>query len=148
LTVNSNRLRAGFRLVLVSLTLTALVGALFPVSGSAAPSAANIDQCTNGTVGPPIAKEPCLVGTLGGTKFANWVNGNSNGNKSHWREGDFISYRVTFTGLTTGSHTIIFHYDTVHGAKHALDYVGSFDRTETTSPTATQFQPQRQQSML
>jgi hypothetical protein len=133
------RLRSSVRAGLVAATVLCMAVALSPVPTSAAGAAANIDQCTNGAVGPPISKEPCLIGTLGGTKFANWVNGNSNGNKSHWREGEFISYRVTVTGLTVGSHTIVFHYDTVHGAKHALDYVGSFDKTETTSPVASTF---------
>src|SRR2546426_230123 len=118
--------------------------ALSPIPASAASAAANIDQCTNGAVGPPISREPCLVGSVANTsgvlkKYANWVNGNSNGNQSHWTEGDFISYRVTVTGLTAASHTIVFHYDTIHGSKHAIDYVGSFDATETTSPTATTF---------
>ena len=139
MTGNLSRLRTSLRIGLVGVTVFCMAVALSPMPASAAGAAANIDQCTNGAVGPPISKEPCLVGTLGGTKFANWVNGNSNGNKSHWREGEFISYRVEVTGLTAGSHTIVFHYDTVHGAKHALDYVGSFDATETTSPTASTF---------
>src|SRR4029453_11638815 len=41
--------------------------------------------------------------------------------------------------LAAGTHTLDFHWDTVHSSKHALDYIGSFDATETTSPTPTQF---------
>jgi len=94
-----------------------------PTSNSAA---ANLDQCTNGGVGK--TEEPCKIG---GT-YSNWVNGNSNGQKSHWKEGEFISYRTTITGLSAGAHTLKIQYDTVHGGKHAIDYLGSFDATETT----------------
>src|SRR5712691_2117488 len=107
----------------------ALVVALLPSSSFAAQAAANIDQCTNGGVGPPLSLEPCLNGTLDSTKFSNWVNGDSNGNKSHWQEGDFIAYRVTLTGLPVGSNTLVFDYQTVHGNKHAIDFIGSFDAT-------------------
>jgi len=65
------------------------------------------------------------------------VNGNVNGQKAHWKEGEFLPYRATVSGLAAGAHTLDFHYDTVHGSKHALDYLGSFDATETTSSTAT-----------
>jgi hypothetical protein len=131
-------IRARLRPWIVSASALALLVAVFPAApASAAQAAANLDQCTNGGVGPPLSLEPCLNGTLGGTKFANWVNGDSNGQKSHWQEGDFISYRVTLTGLTAGSHFVVFDYQTVHGSKHAIDYIGSYDATETTSPTAT-----------
>ncbi|HEV2477219.1 MAG TPA: DUF11 domain-containing protein, partial [Candidatus Dormibacteraeota bacterium] len=130
--------RANLRVVKVGLSAIALIVALWaPAPASAAGAAASLDQCTNGAVGPPVVAEPCLNGTLSGTSFANWVNGDSNGNKSHWREGDFISYRVTLTGLSAGSHTLVFHYDTVHGSKHAIDYLGSWDATEQTITAPT-----------
>src|SRR5690348_10172203 len=134
----SRRIRAPRSVLLLSLSVVAMVAAFFPMPTSAAGAAANLDQCTNGSVGPPLTPEPCLNGTLGGTKDANWVNGDSNGQKSHWQEGDYISYRVTVTGLTPNTdHTITFHYDTVHGSKNAIDFLGSFDATETTSLTPT-----------
>jgi hypothetical protein len=101
---------------------------------AAAAPAANIDQCANGGVGPPLELEACR-NTNGDS---NWVNGNVNGQKAHWQEGDFISYRAVLTDLAAGAHTLDIHWDTVHGGKHAIDYLGSFDATETTSPTATQ----------
>src|SRR2546426_11076 len=85
-------------------------------------SAANLDQCTNGGVGDPL--ESC--------QGNNWVNGNANGQKAHWKEGEFISYRVTISGLTSGTHTLQANYDTVHGGKHAIGYLGAFHATETT----------------
>src|SRR5206468_940458 len=72
--------------------------------------------------------------------YKNWVNGDANGNKSHWRENDFISYRVTVVAQP-GSHDIEISYDTVHGGKHAIDYLGSFDATETTATSAGAFNP-------
>jgi hypothetical protein len=104
-------------------------------TATAANQAADIDQCANGSVGPPLALDECR-NTNGDS---NWVNGNVNGSKAHWKEGDFISYRAVLTHLDPGTHTLDFHWDTVHSSKHALDYIGSFDATETTSPTATQF---------
>ena len=99
---------------------------------------ANLDQCTNGGVADP--PEPCK-GTNGSAidGFKNWVSGNSNGSKSHWREGEFISYRDTIAVGVAGTHVFQIHYDTVVSSEHAIDYLGSFDYTETTSTTPTTF---------
>jgi hypothetical protein len=137
---SSHAARAALRSVMVVLTVAAFVAPALSGSALAATNpSANIDQCTNGAVGPPLTLSPCLNGTLGTTTYSDWVNGNSNGQKSHWREGEFISYRVRLANLPVGSHTLDIQYDTVHGGKHAIDYVGSFDATETTSTTANQF---------
>jgi hypothetical protein len=95
-------------------------------------SAADLDQCTNGGVGDP--PEPCTDAT-----FSNWVNGDANGSKSHWAEDEFMPYRTVIAGITAGQpgHTLAIGYDTVHGGGHAVDYLGSFDATETTSATST-----------
>ncbi|TLZ52584.1 MAG: hypothetical protein E6K18_02670, partial [Methanobacteriota archaeon] len=87
-------------------------------------STADLDQCTNGGVGS--TPEPCK-GSNGAPidGFKNWVNGNANGGKAHWKEGEFISYRVTIEALSAGSHTLVATYDTVHSGKHAIDYIGS-----------------------
>ncbi len=99
----------------------------------------SLDQCTNGGVGE--TPEPCRGSSIqpnGAVEtFKNWVNGDANGQKAHWKEGDFIAYRTRLSGLTAGTHTLILHYDTVSSKKHALDYLGSYDATETTSATAT-----------
>jgi len=117
-------------------------------AGGALKVAANLDQCQNGAKGPPIVLNPCRNGALGSTSYSDWVNGNVNGSKAHWNEGDFLTYRAKLTGLSgavagaPSSHTLVFQYDTVHGGKHAIDYIGSFDADglpngETTSATAT-----------
>ena len=86
-------------------------------------AAGNLDQCANGGIGDPV--EPC--------SGAGWVNGNVNNSKAHWREGDSVAYRQVLTGFTVGStgNTVTIGYDTTKAGKHALDYLTSFDRTET-----------------
>lgn len=86
-------------------------------------AAGNLDQCANGGIGDPVV--PCAN--------PNWENGNVNQSKAHWREGDSVAYRQILTGFTPGStgNTVTLGYDTTKGGKHALDYLTSFDRTET-----------------
>ena len=85
-------------------------------------AAANLDQCANGGVGDP--HEPCTM--------TNWVNGNLGASKAHYNEGDSVPYRLRFSNLDTAvSHTVTFSWDTTKSGKHAIDYVTSFDRTET-----------------
>lgn len=89
--------------------------------------AANLDQCRNGGVGE--TPQPC-TGSGGGN--AGYVNGNAGGENAHYTEGDSIPYRVRFTGLTVGStNTIVIEYDTTQQGKNAIDYLTSYDRTET-----------------
>lgn len=84
-------------------------------------SAADLCQCRNG---PADAPEPC-TGT-------NWVNGNLNGSQAHYLEGESVPYRLAMTGLAVGpAHTVTIEYDTSESGKHAIDYLTSFDRTET-----------------
>jgi uncharacterized repeat protein (TIGR01451 family) len=65
--------------------------------------------------------------------YANWVSGNSNGTKSHWREGDFIAYRTQVSGPAGTGYDLSLSYDPVHSGGHAIDYLGSYDATETPS---------------
>src|SRR5712691_1714088 len=94
-------------------------------------SAANLDQCTNGGVG--ATPEVCQA--VNPPK--DWVNGNANGTKAHWREGEFISYRDTISVSVAGTHVFQIHYDIVSSSQHAIDYLGSFDATETTGAGGT-----------
>ena len=86
------------------------------------PPAGNLDQCANGPLATPT---PCIGSA--------WVNGNLNENKAHWLEGDSVAYRLKMQNLITGSfaHTVTIEWDTTKSGKHALDYLTSFDRTET-----------------
>jgi hypothetical protein len=101
----------------------------FTHSANAAPPSnpsANLDQCRNGTLASPAQ---CI--DSGGS--VGWVNGNAGSSDSHWREGDSIAYRMKFSGLTLASHTVTIQWDTTKGGAHAIDYLTSFDRTETTA---------------
>src|SRR5690349_17213088 len=70
---------------------------------------ANLDTCANGPITGPVQ---CTG--------ANWDNGNLNGSKSHYFEGDSVPYRTVFDGLTVGNtYTISVEYDTTQGGKHA-----------------------------
>ncbi len=141
--------------VALTLLLAATVVILAAGTGPAAAAgpSASLEQCQNGTIGPPISPEPCvgsnlaavsvaIPGVNGGasTSYKNWQSGNANGAKSHWREGDFVAYRIDVGGINSGSpHTLALHFDTVTSGHHAFDYLGSYDATETTSsaPTAS-----------
>jgi|GEM_PF-1605287 len=63
-----------------------------------------------------------------------WQNGNLNGNQADYFEGDSVAYRMKFDNLSLSSHTVTIGWDTTKGGKHALDYLTSYDRTETTDP--------------
>jgi hypothetical protein len=82
-----------------------------------------------------------LNGTFNSTTYNSYKSGNADSTDSHWKEGQFIAYRVTMNGITggsgaTGTHTLVFSYDTVAMSHHAEDYLGSYDATETTGPAA------------
>src|SRR5579862_5525474 len=111
-------------------------------------SGAELDQCYNGAVGPPLVRAPCqgsnltsvsvaIPGINGGasTAYKDWQNGDANGQKSHWRENDFISYRALVGGITAGVHTLDITYSPERSGLHAIDYLGSYDATEGSSTT-------------
>jgi len=96
---------------------------------AAAGPSVTIEQCQNGGVGD--TPERCV--NLGGGNN-NWVTGNVNGQKAHWREGDSLPYRAILKDLNTGVNTVTFSFDTAKKSelKHAIDYLASYDYTETT----------------
>ena len=84
-------------------------------------TAADIDQCRNGTSGT----DQCTGG--------NWVNGNLGSSNSNYVEGEFVPYRMRITGAAgdgTTVHTLIIEYDTTQNGKHALDYIGTYNANE------------------
>ncbi|HTK04889.1 MAG TPA: hypothetical protein VL500_04855, partial [Candidatus Eisenbacteria bacterium] len=83
----------------------------------------NLDQCANGSTASPA--------TCTGSA---WQNGNLNSNQAHYVEGESAPYRLVLSDVpTTGTNTLVLEYDVMHSSKHALDYLSSFDRTETTA---------------
>ena len=84
--------------------------------------AGDLDQCANGAVdGPSII----CIGTA-------WQNGNLNHNQAHYNEGEAVAYRISFSDLVIGStNTVTIEWDTTENAKHAIDYLTTFDHSET-----------------
>ncbi len=81
---------------------------------------ASLEQCRNGADGSP---EQCTGN--------NWTTGNAGASNSHWEERQFIAYRMLFGGLSSGTNTVILGYDIIHSGKHAIDYLGTYNATET-----------------
>ncbi|MDM7921513.1 MAG: carboxypeptidase-like regulatory domain-containing protein [Pyrinomonadaceae bacterium] len=91
--------------------------------------AADLDQCANGPLGTPV---PCEAKA--------WVNGNLNHNQAHFLEGESVPYRLRFSGLQQGStYTVTIEWDTTENsaAKHALDYLTTYNRSETDADPCT-----------
>ena len=91
----------------------------------------SIDQCANGgTTGDPI--ERCA--TKPPLSNSSYQSGAVNGSKAHWQEGEVLPYRAVIKDLAAGVNTVTFSFDTAKGSelKHAIDYLASFDHTETT----------------
>jgi hypothetical protein len=92
-----------------------------------ADGSANIDQCANGPHDGP--ENSCDISD-------SWVNGNLNENRAHWTEGESNVYRLHLTNLdnessTNGFHNVVIGYDVTHSDKHGIDYLTSFNRSET-----------------
>jgi hypothetical protein len=86
----------------------------------------SLDQCANGAVGGV----PVQCAGVG------WQNGNLNHNQAHYNEGESIPYRIVFSGMVVSStNTVTIEWDTTEnsGGNHAIDYLTTFNRTETTA---------------
>lgn len=92
-------------------------------------SAATPEQCRNGAAASPSG---CFV--VGGN--SGWVGGNAGQSNAHWAETQFVSYRMLLTGLPgdgTTVHTLVIGFDVFENDRHATDYLGTFDFTESNS---------------
>ncbi len=94
--------------------------------------ATDISQCQNGGIGDPL--QPCseTAPFAAASGYGYEGNANANGSNSHWFEGDFVPLRIVATNYVAGAGYIDFSIDVTKGNKHAYDYIGSFDATETT----------------
>jgi hypothetical protein len=117
--------RTATRLILLAGGIFALL--IWGFGMSAAPPASpavNLDQASNGGIGKAV------VSPVG------WENGNQNGQKAHYNEGESIPYRARVTGLTSGqTYRATYGYDITHGGAHAIDYITGRQRiAETVNP--------------
>lgn len=108
------------------LFMTGSVSAQIGRTPEANPSA-SLEQCRNGGTAPGV---PCAG--------AAWVTGNAGASNSHWKETDFMPYRMLFDNLTTGLdanpgthvYTVVIGYDVKHSGAHAIDYLGTYNSTD------------------
>src|SRR5262249_2551721 len=89
-------------------------------------ASADLDQCRNGPASDPVR---CADRA--------WVNGNANGTHAHYVEGASIPYRLRFDDVAPGTHAVTIEWDTTERGKHALDYVTTYDRSETDADPCT-----------
>ena len=120
--------------LIISLSLVGVFTAS-TVFGGGPPPDAKIDQCDNGGVSATYVScdNP-------GNPNNHWGNGALNSSKAHWQEGDVLPYRAVLKNLNSGVNTVTFSFDTTKASedKHAIDYLASYDYTETTgSATST-----------
>jgi len=100
------------------------VGAVLVTSHSGVSAKASVkgDQCAN------------LGTTCDTTHTSQWVDGAVNESKADYAEGDSLPYRAVFSGLTVDeTYSLQIAWDTTKAGKHALDFLTTYDRTETTA---------------
>lgn len=91
-------------------------------------ASASLEQCRNGAPSDDLTGPQC-VDTGGGD--AGWVGGNAGASNAHWAEGQYIAYRMLFSDLAAGTHTVTIGYDILDNGAHAIDYLGTYNATET-----------------
>jgi hypothetical protein len=68
------------------------------------------------------------------TDSSSWVTGALNVNNSVYAEGDSVPYRASFRDLTVGeTYFVTIEWDSLQSGKHAIDYLTTYTRTETTA---------------
>lgn len=89
---------------------------------ASATTSVQLDQCAN-------------LGTTCDTAHpSQWQNGNLGSSNSHYSEGESVPYRATLVDLTVGAtYGVQLEWDTTQSGLHALDYLTSVARTETTA---------------
>lgn len=113
-----------FSITATDVSAVSTVGTEFIVMGGGA----SLEQCRNGANGSP----QLCIGSA-------WANGDLNASQASYLEGESIPYRVVFSGLDTSiSHTVTIEWDTtVSKSTHALDYITSYNRSETDADPCT-----------
>ena len=88
----------------------------------------DLDQCQNGSLANPAASA-CSAANAN-----DWARGNLTESKAHYFEGDSIPQRLVASGADAGTqYFVTIDYDTTKSAKHAFDYLTTFDRTVATA---------------
>ena len=125
----SNGYYSGKLRLVVHLAILALVVAIIaviakqasPLQAAGKPSV-SLEQCANG--GP----------TCDSSNPSRWVTGNLGASNSQYSEGDAVPYRALLSNLTVGStYRVDLEWDTTVSGRNALDYLTSFNFSETTA---------------
>jgi hypothetical protein len=91
------------------------------------------DSPLQASVRPAVSLEQCsnLATACDTTHSANWQTGNLGSSNSDYAEGDSVPYRSINSNLTVGqTYKLHIEWDTTQSGKHALDYLTSYNRTE------------------
>jgi hypothetical protein len=94
------------------------------------------DSPLQASVRPSVSLEQCsnLTTTCDTTHATNWQTGNLGISNSDYAEGDSIPYRSIASNLTVGqTYELEIEWDTSQSGKHAIDYLTSYNRTESTA---------------
>jgi hypothetical protein len=94
------------------------------------------DSPLQASVKPAVDLEQCanLGTTCDSTHASQWQTGNLGSSNSEYAEGESVPYRAMFTNLTSGkTYKAVLEWDSTKSGSHAIDYITSFDRTETTA---------------
>ena len=114
--------------LLCATTALAAVAAWSPASVAAPKGGPSVlvEQCANG---PADAVRAC---DSSGKKGA-WTATSISPRTSHWTQGDSVPIRAVIGGLTVGSsdNTVQVRYSSLDAGVHSVDYLTSFDRTDT-----------------
>src|SRR5262245_15446605 len=119
------------RALVILAGLLLMATASFAQKGVFAPQLVNpsvdIDQCANGPLATPIHCD-----TASGN--SGYTRGNLNESKWHYVEGQSIPIRVVGTNLIVGkTYHPTLGYDFTKAGKFAVDYLTTYDRTESVS---------------
>jgi hypothetical protein len=94
------------------------------------------DSPLQASVRPAVSLEQCsnLTTTCDTAHASNWQTGNLGSSNSDYAEGDSVPYRSIASNLTVGrTYKLHIEWDTTQSGKHALDYLTSYNRTESTA---------------
>ncbi len=112
----------GLFLFVALIATSALVGKWTSPTKAISKPSIDLEQCAN------------LGTTCDSTHPGNWITGNLNSGNSTYVEGQSVPYRAVFSGLTSGkTYSVEIEWDTTKFGHHAIDYLTTYNRSETTA---------------
>ena len=119
---NTSRRGALFAVLLLATLATVWTTVVGDRAAAASGPSADLEQCANGGT------------TCDTSHAANWQTGNLNSSNSDYTEGESVPYRSVIDGLSVGAtYAVTISWKSSSDGRKTLDYITSFDRTETTA---------------